>query len=83
MNRASRRNISITDEFLDNYLDTQVSNVSAFIQDALRAYIKEQDVSYAKEEDLEELKREVEILNENYLQTKDVLVKISKVLFEN
>lgn len=82
MKRATRRNITITDEVVDDYLDQKVSNVSAFIQDALRAYILERETEYATADEVAEIKKEVEILNENYLQTKDVLVKISQVLFK-
>lgn len=83
MKRATRRNITITDEAIDDYLDQKVSNVSAFIQDALRSYILVQETEYATVEQFYEIKKEVEILNDNYLQTKDVLTKISKVLFKS
>lgn len=82
MKRATRRNITITDEAIDDYLDQKVSNVSAFIQDALRSYILVQETEYATSKEVAEIKKEVEILNDNYLQTKDVLMKISKVLFK-
>ena len=81
MARASRRNICITSEFLDEYLDTKVSNVSAFLQEAALFYLEEKDNVYAKKSQIEDLDRKVEILNKNYLQTKDSLDKLVNSLF--
>lgn len=63
MARAERRNISISDQELSDYLDTKVGNVSAFIQEALRYYINNYvEVKYATAEDLEGIQKEVERL---------------------
>lgn len=83
-NRATRRNITISDSTIDDYLDTKVSNVSGFIQEALRFYIEEQDKQYATTEELEatkeELKKDIQILNKNFLSTKAVLDQVAKYM---
>ena len=77
---TSRRNIYINNDYLDNYLET-CPNVSNFFQEAALFYLQEKDNVYAKKSDLEEVKREVEILNKNYLQQKDALNKLVDNLF--
>lgn len=78
---ATRRNICITNEELDNYLETKCPNISAFMQEAALFYLQEKDNVYAKKSDLEEVKRDIEILNKNYLQQKDALNKLIDNLF--
>lgn len=82
MARAQRRNISITDEEIDKFLDTQVENVSAYIQEAIRFYRRETEKEYATVADLEALRGEFKIINQNYSQTKIILDEIMEMLFK-
>lgn len=88
-NRATRRNISLTDLEIDKYLDT-VQNVSSFVQEALRHYINDYvEVEYVKledfkvtKDDIKALKNEFKILNENYKEQQELLYELSKVFLE-
>lgn len=73
---TSRRNIYITSDYLDNYLKTKCSNISSFFQEAALFYLEEKDNVYAKKSDVEEVKHDIEILNRNYLEQKDVITKL-------
>lgn len=53
MKNAQRRNITLTDEKINAYLDNQVSNVSSFIQESIRFYIKQKEKKYVTKEELE------------------------------
>lgn len=82
MARAQRRNISITDEEIDKFLDTQVENVSAYIQEAIRFYRRETEKEYATVADLEALRGEFKIINQNYKQVESILSEMAKVIFK-
>lgn len=55
---ATRRNVCITNEELDKYLDT-CPNVSQFLQESALFYLQEKDNVYAKERDLQALSERV------------------------
>lgn len=77
---ASRRYISVTNKDLDKYLD-DCPNVSAFLQEAALFYLQEKENVFARKSDVQEIEKDVEILNKNYLQIKDTLNKLVDSLF--
>lgn len=77
---AYRHNISITDTDVEETL-LKSQNMSKFVEQCIRFYIQEHETEYSTKEDLEEVKRDIQILNQNYTATKEVLAKIATVLF--
>ncbi|MDA3732097.1 hypothetical protein PBV87_11445 [Niameybacter massiliensis] len=78
--KAERRNITITNETVSITLD-RAENASKFIEKCILFYIEENEKEYALLEDLNQLEDKVEVLNKNYLQTKDTLNKLVDNLF--
>lgn len=78
--KAERRNITVTNETVSVTLD-RAENASKFIEKCILYYIEENEKEYALLEDLNQLEDKVEILNKNYLQTRDTLNKLVDSLF--
>lgn len=66
--RSERRNISVTNEIVSNALDSS-DNVSKYIERAILYYIENTNEEYATKQDFE-------ILNQNYLEMRDILKEI-------
>lgn len=81
MKRAERRNISVTNDEVSKALDTS-DNASKYIERAILYYLEHSKQDQATLEEIEEIKKKVEILNRNYLQTKDTLNKLVDSLFK-
>lgn len=80
--RAERRNITVSSIRVTEALD-RAENVSKYIENAVLYYLDEHEKEYATVEELQELFQKIEVLNENYYKTMEILSQISKVLFKN
>lgn len=80
MQRAERRNITVSSERVSDAFD-RAENVSKFIEKCVVYYLDEQEQEYATVDDLEatkeELKYDMQILNKNFLATKEVLEQVA------
>lgn len=80
MQRAERRNISVTNDEVSKALD-QSDNASKYIERAILYYLEHSKQDQNTLEELEEVKKQIEILNKNYLKQKDTLSKLVDSLF--
>lgn len=80
--KAERRNITITNEKVSVTLDRS-ENASKFIEKCILYYLEEHEKEYATLDDLEDVRNEVDILNKNYLQQKDILSKLVDCIVKN
>lgn len=78
--KAERRNFTITNELVSITLD-RAENASKFIEKCILYYLEEHEKEYVTVEELEEVKKDIEIINKNYMQTKDALNKLIDNLF--
>lgn len=78
-----RKNISVTNERVLEAMN-QSENASKLIEVAILRYLEEIDKGYITrdelEEELEKLNKKVCILNENYTQSKELVINIAKHL---
>lgn len=74
---ATRRNICITNEYLDSYLD-KCSNVSQFLQSAALFYLQEKDNIYAKDRELKALSRRVDVLTDTLNKVLEAIIRESE-----
>lgn len=84
--RAERRNISITNESVSQFLDTR-ENVSKFLENLVLDYMEEEKKRYAEQDQVSQLEDRVEILqkdfeimNENYKQERALLSQLMKIV---
>lgn len=81
--RAERRNISITNEKVSEFLDRQ-QNVSKFIENLIIEHIEDKQIEFATKGELEaireEIERDIQILNKNFSNTKSVLEQVAKYI---
>lgn len=80
MKRAERRNISVTNEEVSKALDTS-DNASKYIERAILYYLEHSKQDQETLKQLEEVKTQVEVLNKNYLQQKELINKLVNSLF--
>lgn len=80
MKRAERRNISVTNEEVSKALDTS-DNASKYIERAILYYIEHSKQDQETLEELEVIKKQIEILNKNYLHQKELVSKLVDSLF--